>query len=300
MSLRHTAARRALSLALVLFAAPSMAQTTSAKPPVPVGRDPGGIAIALISTGIDYTKKDIAERLARDGEGEVIGLDLVDGDNRPFAAEPTGTAAANALNGTELARQTLAAYRFARLVPIRIAPGDGGGLARALAFAATTPARIVAVPVWGGTAENWELFRQVATQASRLLIVVPAGNPDHIARGLKQWPAALRLPNLIAVAPASEIAERGGPPRPGSAFGLDAVILPRGSSLFGQLPNAPPRNAGEAVALAAGLAACAQHRAEVPEAIAARRQLLALANSARAIGDVPALDAVCLYGGTRY
>ena len=36
-------------------------------------------------TGIDYTLPQIAQRLARDGEGELIGLDLVDNDNRPFS-----------------------------------------------------------------------------------------------------------------------------------------------------------------------------------------------------------------------
>lgn len=70
--------------------------------------------------------------------------------------------------------------------------------------------------------------------------------------------------------------------------------------MFGILPNAPPRNGGEAAALAAGLAACAQHRAPAETAETARRALLALAVPGQSIGGVPALDPVCLYGGTRY
>jgi hypothetical protein len=60
-------------LAAILLISPVEAQEK--KPPLPPGRDPGGQAVALISTGIDYTRLDIAARLARDGEGaDRLGL----------------------------------------------------------------------------------------------------------------------------------------------------------------------------------------------------------------------------------
>ena len=62
-----------------------------AKPSVPSGRDPGGVAIALIGTGIDYTLPLLARRLARDGEGELIGWDLEDKDRKPFDKSKGGT-----------------------------------------------------------------------------------------------------------------------------------------------------------------------------------------------------------------
>ena len=71
----------------VLVAATLLAASTEAqeaKPRVPPGRDPGGVAIALIGTGIDYTIPEVAQRLARDGEGELIGWDLEHKDRKPF------------------------------------------------------------------------------------------------------------------------------------------------------------------------------------------------------------------------
>ena len=64
------------------------------KPRLPAGLDPGGVAVALLSTGIDYQASDIARRLARDGEGDLIGWDLVDRDNRPFNGAAAETPAA--------------------------------------------------------------------------------------------------------------------------------------------------------------------------------------------------------------
>jgi hypothetical protein len=66
---------RALSLASIILLSPlsSLAQTAADKPKVPPGRDPGGFAIALFSTGVDYTDPAVANCLARDGEGELIG-----------------------------------------------------------------------------------------------------------------------------------------------------------------------------------------------------------------------------------
>src|SRR4029079_9055021 len=65
---------RAAILSVLAAAVLTLAtQAQEAKPRVPPGRAPGGVAIALISTGIDYTIPEIAQRLARDGEGELVG-----------------------------------------------------------------------------------------------------------------------------------------------------------------------------------------------------------------------------------
>src|SRR5262249_13897079 len=71
-----------------------LATAQGRKPKLPAGLDPGGVAIAILSTGIDYRAADIAQRLARDGEGDLIGWDLVDRDNRPFNEAAAETPAA--------------------------------------------------------------------------------------------------------------------------------------------------------------------------------------------------------------
>lgn len=267
------------------------------KPPVPPGRDPGGIAIALIVTGIDYTHPEIKDRLARDGEGDIIGLDLIDGDNRPYAATALPGNEAGAID-TILARRILSTYRHARLVPVRVDPDDKLMLARALAFTATTPARIVAVPLWSDDKATWEVFQQAAEQVPDHLLILPAGDADAVAAGRPQWPGALNLKGALIVATASETLPRGTLARPGAPR-IDALLLGRGESMFaGIVPRAT--DSAEAVALAAGLAACAQHNAPELTAQQTRERLLALAVRAEGPRQTPVLDPLCLYGGTRY
>jgi hypothetical protein len=70
--------------AVLLWGSIALAAEPAKKPPVPPGVDPGGVLIALIGEGIDYTMPAIAARLARDGEGELIGWDFADNDRRPY------------------------------------------------------------------------------------------------------------------------------------------------------------------------------------------------------------------------
>ena len=71
---------RLVAAVAVVLAIVGSAAAQPKKPKLPPGLDPGGVAIVLLTTGIDYTKPELAVRLARDGEGELIGWDAVDGD----------------------------------------------------------------------------------------------------------------------------------------------------------------------------------------------------------------------------
>lgn len=178
-------------LAAAVLGVSSEAQ--EAKPRVPPGRDPGGFAIALISTGIDYTIPEIAQRLARDGEGELIGWDLEDKDRRPFDKSKGGTAAEWGGDATLIA-SLLLAPRTSRLIPVRADPREPASVARAIAFVAQTPARIAVLPMWGTAREDWEPLRQAAERFKGVLIVVPAGQG-----GQAVYPAALGLDNVLAI-----------------------------------------------------------------------------------------------------
>jgi hypothetical protein len=188
---------------------PPMAPTSGAKsirtdkPPVPPGRDPGGIAVALIGTGIDYTLPQIAPRLARDGEGELIGWDLQDRDRRPFD-QSKGTAPTEwGGDATVLANLILGAP-VVRLVPVRVDPSDAGALAQALAFVAQTPAGVAVVAMGSPSRPHWEPFRQAAQRFKDVLVVVPAAPTEPI------YPAAFGLDNVLAVSPGTARAEAAG------------------------------------------------------------------------------------------
>jgi hypothetical protein len=219
-------------MGMLAFAGTALAQAK--KPPLPPGRDPGGVAVAFLTTGIDYTVPQIAQRLARDGEGELIGFDLVDNDNRPLGYGRAETPAHWGGNGTALAIDILDATISTRLVPVRVDPSNSTSLARAVAFIAQTPARIVAVPMWGPRKEDWEPFRQAAERFQQLLFVVAAGEDGKDLDKDPVYPAAFALSNILVVTSARSEAN---PPRsahisPAANWGantVDAVALAKDS-----------------------------------------------------------------------
>jgi hypothetical protein len=181
----------AIALGWLALVPASLAQ--GQKPPVPAGRDPGGVAVALLSSGVDYTLPQIAGRLARDGEGELVGWDVRDRDRLPFSASNgEGTSVAGGLLGSG----------GVRLVPVRVDPADPMSLARGIAFVAQTPARVAVLATLGLVQESWEPLRQAAVHFKGILIIAPAGaGPSPMP------PAVLGLDNVLAVAPAQA---RGG------------------------------------------------------------------------------------------
>ena len=177
---------------LLMLAAPAEAQD----PRLPAGKDPGGAAVVLVTRGLDYTRPEIAKLLARDGEGELIGWDFVDNDNRPFV-KGDGVAADVAL------AQALGAAGGVRIIPVRIDPGDSVSLARALVYAAKTPARVVVVPFSTSDRDHWETFATSLRHLPGLMVIVPATE----AQGTTQsFPAAIGLASGLVVANRKDIA----------------------------------------------------------------------------------------------
>ncbi|MGQ0671459.1 MAG: hypothetical protein ACT4N2_01070 [Hyphomicrobium sp.] len=180
---------------LAFTTALSAAASAAGDPPVPLGRDPGGPAVALIGSGIDYTRGDIASALARDGEGELIGWDFVDNDARPFTQTMDTSAAA-------MARSL--ALVGSRLVPVRIDEARPDTLAQAIAFVARTPAR----SAWFFTGplkrSDWQLFRQAMQMFSNLKIQVPRC-VDPEAKPAPPGDDALILPEQLGLANVSAL-----------------------------------------------------------------------------------------------
>jgi hypothetical protein len=143
------AAALATAAGLVSMMAAALGQTfldkpRSDKPRVPPGIDPGGVAVAIIGSGIDYTRPEIAGRLARDGEGELIGWDFLDNDRRPWEAclprerpRPCHLLRWPPLLGGAQVRPHV------RLVPMRASWDRPQTLVQAVQAIAQSPARIV-------------------------------------------------------------------------------------------------------------------------------------------------------------
>jgi hypothetical protein len=186
---------RARHLVVLLTVLMSAMPAAAADPDVPPGRDPGGTAVALISKGIDYTAPAIASRLARDGEGELIGWDFAGNDPRPFGQ-----------NGEDaIAGAVIRASRGQRWILVRADAERAESLASALAFIARTPAKAAVLTVGPLPRAAWEPFRSAALQLPHISISVPE---CAASAGLALQPSAeaavsalsLGLPNVAAVA----------------------------------------------------------------------------------------------------
>lgn len=162
---------RMLALAGVFLIQALASGWAAEKPGVPPGRDPGGVAIAIVGPGVDYTVPEIAVRLARDGEGEIVGFDLIDGDRRPYAALPVPPDVAARVTFIVL-RQAVAS----RLVVFRVDSAVQASIARALAMTAMSPARIVLLDVPAAATLRWEGLVAVSQRlADRLVVVAVEG-----------------------------------------------------------------------------------------------------------------------------
>lgn len=182
-----------LVIALCLTIATATAQ--DARPKVPPGRDPGGVAVALISTGIDYTLPAIAARLARDGEGEIIAWDFESNDNRPFDRSKGNSPAKWGGDATAIASLILMDPGV-RLVAVRIVQTDAISIAHAATFLAQTPARVAVVPMWSSRKQDWEPFAQAAANFKHMLFIAASNDGAE-----PSYPAALNLENVVAVPP---------------------------------------------------------------------------------------------------
>lgn len=170
------------------------------EPPVPSGVGPGGVTVALLGPGIDYRKPELARRLARDGEGDLIAWDFTDNDNRPFAGAGHGTAAARTLAGLAPAAQ---------LVIAKEQIGDRHALGRMMTFASQTPARII---VWLDAAPSridWPILAEAIRRFGDRLFVVPAGDGGQDLDRSAAYRGVSGAANAIIVASDAPASNRG-------------------------------------------------------------------------------------------
>lgn len=302
---------RLLVLLLLVSLGAWPASSSPLNPPVPPGQDPGGPALALLGAGIDYREPSLAARLARDGEGEIIGWDFIENDRHPYAAAAAG---ADGGTATALATLMMAGYSRGRLVPVRLAAGDARMLARAIGFVAGTPARVVAITQPVAAVDLREVVRQAAERFPDRLFVVEAVLPPASTKGQAPLPpsppqagdrdspaasdqgALHRQANVLVVAAGTDADGH----RAGAVLeAADLIVVQRGSSLFGAPAGTPPRDAAEAVVLAAAMAACQAHGRDDMSAADTKAAVLAAARPLEGARAIRALDPVCLYGGRR-
>lgn len=162
---------------------------SAADPKVPPAVETANrVPVAILTAGFDYRRPEIAARLARDGEGEIIAWDVAGEDRFPFdAAGDTELMAALAAQLPEAAPVSLLAVKVDMADPVSLAKG--------LAFVARTPARTVMVPMWSDNRAAWDVFAQAAAHLPSLRLVVRACPDLPAASGSNVFPRDLNLEN---------------------------------------------------------------------------------------------------------
>jgi len=176
--------------------------------------------------------------LARDGEGELIGWDLEDKDRKPFDKSKGGTRPEWGGDGT-LVASLLLSTQAARLIPVRVDPGDPASLARALAFVALTACSCRGAADVGTTRADWEPLPPGGDTLQ--------GRADHRAEREERggvYPAALGLDNALAVehgtASADAVGFGGGMQRLSGAPLAAAAAEKRRTDLLAREPGPRP------------------------------------------------------------
>lgn len=188
-----------LPFVATLFALAFQAVAGPKKPAIPPGADPGGIAVAHIDTGVNYTLPDIASRLARAADGGILGYDFADDDRQPFDLAPGRKGPSAIRHGTGVAAILLREAPQARLIPYRFKADDPSVFAKIVNAIATSPARIAAMPLGGYHEKDWLAFRDAAMAHPEILFILSAGNEGWNLDERRVFPAAFGLENAIVV-----------------------------------------------------------------------------------------------------
>lgn len=198
---------------VLTVATAAFAQKAAEKPRVPAGVDPGGIAVAVIGNGIDYTRPQIAARLARDGEGEIIGWDFIDNDRRPHLGCTALTGEQPCLN--ELLADAVGSLSKTRLITYRVSMAKPQTLVQAVQAAIQTPARVVLVATFPPPPATF--LQEAASRHPKLLFVgVVAAASGEVAAANGMALVADPSESLLATLTAASAA--------GLAFGAAEVM----------------------------------------------------------------------------
>jgi hypothetical protein len=190
-------------------------------PPVPAGEDPPGIPVGLVDSGVNYLLPEIASRLARGPEGEMLGFDYWDLDRRPFDVAPLPDPFHPDHHGTRTASLLLEEAPIAKLVPYRYPRRDMTRMAALIEDAADQGVRVMNLSLASRDRDEWLPFRAAAAAHPEMLFVVAAGNFGADIDKAPHYPAAFALPNMVVVTAATA----GGRLTQGVNWGRNAVDL---------------------------------------------------------------------------
>ncbi len=188
-------------------------ETFPLNPDPPTGQSQNCTHVGLLDNGVNYLRKDIAERLAYNHDGQLIGADFWERDARPFdygyparALDPRKSIFNPRRHGS-LVASVIIDYspRNVCIVPVRFSPISRAEILEATDFFSSSNTRVVSVQV--GRPQKWPEFLRAIERHPEILFVAAAGNGGRDLRQFPSFPASYSAPNLLVVA-GTDLSER--------------------------------------------------------------------------------------------
>jgi hypothetical protein len=161
------------------------------------------IRVAMVDSGVNYLLPVIQQSLARSPEGQLVGYDFWDMDERPFDSHPSKSGIVQR-HGTQTASLLIKEAPFVRLVPYRYPRPDMQRMEQLLQHAAVHDVRIMGLALGGNRKEDWAPFESAAKLHPQILIIASAGNNGRDIDKEPVYPASLTIPNLLVVTSADD------------------------------------------------------------------------------------------------
>ena len=177
--------------------------TEAQNPPFVMSVQPVGLPheplLALVDTGVNYNLPMVQKNLAIDQDGQLIGYDFWDNDNRPFDKDPRrnaffplhhGTTVFSALSH-ELGDLKIAIYRF---------PAENMCLfSNLIDHAHRAGIKIINMSMGSYSRDDWICFYDGAKKHPNILFVISAGNDGFDIDSNPVFPASLDLEHMVVV-----------------------------------------------------------------------------------------------------
>lgn len=232
-------------------------------PPVPEpaqgqvsGSDDSTVLVGMVDAGVNYLLPRIGSRLARDGDGEILGFDYWDLDRRPFDSNPLRSPFFPQRHGTQSASLLLREAPGAALVPYRYPRPDMERMVELIEDAAAVGVVVLNMSLGSNRPDQWRAFERAAVAQPHMLFVVSAGNNGRDIDSQPVYPASLTLENMLVVSSA----DASGRPAQGANWGRESVdlLVPAEEMLVTDFYGMPRLASGSSYAAArvSALAAC--------------------------------------------
>ncbi len=225
-----------------------MANIEWLNPPLPDKGRSDGLRVALIDSGVNYQLDEIANSLAQDKDGNIIGYDFWDDDQTPFDANPSRSPFFVQRHGTRTASITLREAPDIALVPYRYPRPDMSRMTRLVKHAAANGIRIVGMPLGSNNNLEWLAFSKAVEAHPEILFIVSAGNNGRNIDSHPVYPAAFEHSNILVVTSADDFAR----PAERTNYGRHSVdyLLPAESIEATDFNSSQTRVSGSSYAVA--------------------------------------------------